>query len=161
MIVSNTGPLISLARVGRLDLLKRYYNEIYIPREVYEEIVIRGQGKAGCDEVKRADWIVTKEVRDKFAVRVLELDIEKGEAEAIVLAKELNAELVLMDERIPREMLKTLGFKVVGTVGILIKAAKEGLLDLKESLDDLRNKGFWLSDDVYELALKMVEDNKN
>ncbi|MCK4823723.1 DUF3368 domain-containing protein [bacterium] len=77
------------------------------------------------------------------------MEIEKGEAEAIVLAKELNAEIVLMDERIPREMPKNLGFKVAGTVGILIKAAKEGLLDLRESLDDLRNKGFWLSDDVY------------
>ena len=77
------------------------------------------------------------------------------------MAKELNAEIVLMDERIPREMLKTLGFKVAGTVGILIKAAKEGLPDLKISLDDLRNKGFWLSDDVYELALKIVENNQN
>lgn len=116
-----------------------------------------------CDEVKRADWIITKKIQDKFAVRVLELSIEKGEAEAIVLAKELGAELVLMDERIPREMLKNLGFKVVGTVGILIKAAKEGLLDLKDSLDDLRNKGFWLGDDVYELALRMikVEDNQD
>jgi len=161
MIVSNTGPLISLARIGRLNLLKRYYNEIYIPKEVYEEIVIRGHGKPGCAEVKRADWIITKEIKDEFAARVLELEIEKGEAEAIVLAKELNAEIVLMDERIPREMLKTLGFKVAGTVGILIKAAKEGLLDLKVSLDDLRNKGFWLSDDVYELALKIVENNQN
>lgn len=77
---------------------------------------------------------------NEFAVKLLK-ELNKGEAETIVLAKELNASLVLMDERIPREMLELLGFSITGTVGILIRAAKEGLINIKEYLDELRGKG--------------------
>jgi len=73
----------------------------------------------------------------------------------IALAKELNASLVLIDERIPRETLELLGFSITGTVGILIRAANDGLIGMKESLDGLRKKGFWMSDELYSRALRM------
>ncbi|MGB7532554.1 MAG: DUF3368 domain-containing protein [Halobacteriota archaeon] len=154
-VVSNTGPLIALARINKLDLIKRYFDEIRIPREVYEEICIRGKERPGSKEVKDAKWIRTIEVRDKFAVELLLKGLNKGEAETVVLAKELNASLVLMDERIPRETLELLGFSITGTVGILIRAANDGLIGMKESLDGLRKKGFWMSDELYSRALRM------
>jgi len=159
-IVSNTGPLIALARINKLDLIKRYFGEVYIPREVYEEICIRGKEKPGSKEVKDAKWIRIINVKDEFAVKLLK-ELNKGEAETIVLAKELNASLVLMDERIPREMLELLGFSITGTVGILIRAGKEGLINIKESLDELRGKGFWLSDEVYMRTLRMSEEKQH
>lgn len=104
--------------------------------------------------MKGTKWIRTIEVKDKFAVELLR-GLNKGEAETIVLAKELNASLVLMDERIPRETLELLEFSITETVGILIRAANDGLISVKESLDELRKKGFWMSDELYRRALRM------
>ena len=157
MIISDAGPLVALARIGKLDLLRDYFNNISIPNEVYNEICIRGKEKPGAEEIEKASWISRKQIKDDFAVELLGLELDRGEAEVIVLAKELNATLVLVDERIPREMLELIGFKVIGTIGILIKAAKEGKLNLKNSLDELRDRGFWLSEDVYNQALKFAE----
>lgn len=158
MIVCNTGPLIALSRIGQIDLLERYFRKICIPKEVYKEVCIKGMGKPGAKEIKQANWIEIREVKDVFTVEVLELKLNKGEAEVIVLAKQVKAELVIIDERIPREMIEALGFRVIGTVGILIKAAQEGYLNIREYLDKLRNKGFWLSDEVYYKVLSFLEE---
>ncbi len=158
-VVSDTGPLIYLARIGRLDLLKEKFGSVAIPEEVYNEVCVIGEGKPGSDEIKRADWIKTKEVNDDFLIEVLKLELDQGEAEVIALAKQEDAEKIIIDEKIPREKLKSLGFKVVGTVGILVWASKEGFIpDLKRSLDDLRRKGMWISDELYKKALEMGEE---
>lgn len=154
MVISNASPLICLARIDKLNLLKKYFGRIFVPKEVYQEICVKGEKKPGSTQVQSAEWIKIKEVKDKFAVELLELELKKGEAEVIVLAKELKAKLVLIDEKIPREKLNSLGFNTLGSVGVLIKAAKEGQLNLKQSLDELRKKGFWLSEDIYKQALK-------
>ncbi len=157
-VVSNSGPLISLARIGALGLLKDYFGEIFAPHEVYNEVCVRGKGKPGAEEVEAAEWIRWTEVKDKFAVQILKIELNKGEAEVIVLARELNAELVLIDDRRPREIAKDLGFKVLGTVGILIKAARDGRVCLEDALDELTSKGFWISREVYEEALRRVRE---
>ena len=94
IIVSNAGPLIALARIGKLDLLKQF-TQIYISNEVYEQVVVKGEGKPGSTEVKDSDWFITKVVKNELAVESLTIELEKGEAEAIILALELNADLVL------------------------------------------------------------------
>jgi predicted nucleic acid-binding protein len=157
IIVSNAGPIIALARIGKLDLLKQFM-QIYIPNEVYEQVVVKGEGKPGSTEVKDSDWFITKEVKNKLAVESLTIELEKGEAETIILALELNAWLVLIDESIARDIAKSRGLEVIGTVGILAEAYERGVIkDLKKSLDDLRSKRVWISEKVYNRVLSGIK----
>jgi len=123
IVVSNTTPLIGLACIGRFDLLQQLFGELYIPQAVYDEAVTAGREVGGAKhEVSTATWIKTVSVRDRLAVDVLLDELDLGEAETIVLAGEMNADWVLMDERKGRRKLTQLGLKKIGTVGILLKA---------------------------------------
>lgn len=153
-VISDTGPLIYLVRIGHLSLLKDQFGSITIPEEVYREICVKGKDKPGAEVIEQADWINTKKVSDKGLVDLLRIDLDKGESELIALAKQVDAEKVIIDEKIPRKKLKSMGFEVVGTVGILVFASQKGLIsDLKGSLDELREKGTWISDGLYDKAL--------
>lgn len=99
-----------------------------ISHGVWVEVVEKGKGKAGADEVAKADWIKVRRAKNAFSVDVLSHEIEKGEAEAIVLAKEFGADLLGIDEKIPREIAESLGLKVVGTLAIVHEALQRGLL---------------------------------
>jgi len=162
IVVSNSSPLIALAKIGKLHILRDFFGKITIPKAVRYEVVIKGKGKPGAEEVERAEWIEVKEVRDKLSVEVLKGEIEIGEAEAIVLAKELNADLLIMDESIPRVIAESIGLKVVGSLAILYIARKRGLIkeDFNEIVKELRDKGVRFSDDVIE-RLKQKWKNKN
>lgn len=102
IIVSNSGPIISFARAGYLDLLREVLQEIKIPPEAYEEIVVRGTGKPGASEVKSENWIKKEIIKDRFKVDQLPSSLELGEREAIVLAQELGS-LLLIDDRLARK----------------------------------------------------------
>jgi len=99
-----------------------------------------------------------KEVKNKLAVESLTMELEKGEAEAIILALELNADMVLIDEYIARDIAKSRGLAVIGTVVILADAYEKGLInDLKKVLDDLRSKKVWTSEKVCNRALSGIK----
>ena len=82
--VSNSSPLIHLSRIGRLNLLREFFEEILIPHAVFREVVIEGRGRPGSSEVEEASWIRVMEIRDKRLKRILQLVLDEGEAEAIV-----------------------------------------------------------------------------
>jgi len=87
IVVSNTTPLIGLASIGRFELLRLLFGKIYIPKAVYHEAVIQGREEGGARrEVLAADWIEVVEVQDQLAVEVLLDELDRGEAEVIVLA---------------------------------------------------------------------------
>lgn len=162
IVVADTTPLIGLAKAGRFYLLKEIFGQIYIPEGVYEEVVVEGRGRAGAREVNEATWIETVEVKDKLAVELLEDELDKGESESIVLAKELKADWVLMDERAARRRLEALGIDKIGTLGILLKAKEMGLLEsVRPEMDKLRTKGFRISKRVYEDVLKLAGEAKH
>src|SRR2546426_5921730 len=104
-IAADSGPLISLASISLLDLLHSLFDTIHIPNTVYQEVVIAGKGKVGSEEVAGAAWIERRAVKNKSAVARLIRDqgLDKGESEAVVLAKEMNARLLLVDDRIARK----------------------------------------------------------
>jgi predicted nucleic acid-binding protein len=123
IVVSNTTPLIGLASIGRFDLLRHLFGEIYIAQAVYDEAVVAGREAGGAKrEVSSARWIRTLTVQDRLAVEVLLDEMDLGEAENIVLARERGADWVLMDEKKGRRKLAQLGLQKIGTVGILLKA---------------------------------------
>ena len=127
-VVCNASPLIVLAAVGQFDLLHAMYGEIIIPEAVFHEVVVSGAGEAGAREVGTASWIKRHTVRNAALVKALGLELDAGEAEAIALAVEQSAELILLDERLGRLAAARLGLTMVGTLGVLIAAKDRGLL---------------------------------
>jgi len=154
-VVSNSSPLIHLARISRLELLQELFQEVVIPPAVYREVVVEGRGKPGADLVQSASWIKVEQLRDQALKRSLTLILDEGEAEAIALAVEKRAELVLLDEREARVIAKRLGLKVTGTLGVIVKAKRLNLLNsVKEELEKLKATGFRIAPELEELVLE-------
>jgi len=154
-VVSNTTPIISLLKLNRIEILQNLYTQIYIPFAVYKEIE-NGKSKGFYKDLSEIEWINIVEIKDKQAVKYF-LDIDAGEAEAIVLATELNANLILLDEKLGRFHAKHAELKVTGTIGVLIKAKKTGLIkELKPLLDELIEKDVWISDSLKDEVIRRV-----
>ncbi len=160
IIISDTSPLINLAAVGQLDLLRQLYDRVIIPQAIYDEIVVAGVGQPGAAEVKTASWIETRRSQDQVLVNVLKLELDRGEAEALALAVELKVDLLLIDERKGRIIATRLGLTHIGLLGALVEAKQRGLLSaVKPILDDLIAKaGFWISADLYRRVLLAVAE---
>jgi len=97
MIVSDAGPIIVFARIGRLSLLREVTGSLLIPDAVYDEIVVKKGGMPGAAEVAQAAWIQKASVANRSIIDGLPRVLHEGEREAIALAKERGAQL-LVDE---------------------------------------------------------------
>ena len=160
IVVSNSGPLIALAQIGKFDLLERLYDQIHIPLAVLEEVVTTGHGRPGTEDLAKADWIQNVEVQDTTAITLLQERLDAGESEAVVLALEIKADLLLIDEARGRRIAEARGFNKSGTIGTLIVAKKHGLIQaVKPSLDQLRIKGFHMSKALYLEALRLAGEH--
>ena len=156
-VVSNASPLVALARIGQLDLIEKLYGQILIPQAVWDEVVIEGEGQPGAEEVSSADWIRTHAIANRQLAHGLSQNLGLGEAEAIVLAQEAGADLLLMDERIGRQTAKHFGLSPVGVIGVLVEAKLRGLIPaVKPLLDALRDEaGFHVGEALY---LRVLQD---
>jgi hypothetical protein len=156
IVVSDTTPLIGLASIGRLKILRDLFGEIYIPQAVYDETVTRGH-KEGLakKEVAGAEWIHVMEVKDRLAVNVLLDELDLGEVETVILAMEMKAEWVLMDERKGRRKLSQLNIPKIGTIGVLLKAKQLGLIAiLRSEFENLQKTGFAVSQTMIDEVLQ-------
>lgn len=156
IVVSDTSILINLAWLGELELLQALYGEILIPSAVWTEVVEKGSGKPGSEEIKNASWINVHSVTNQKLVKALRQDLDAGESEAIALALETQADLILMDERLGRATAQYFGLKYIGLVGVLTVARKKKLIpEIRSRMDKLRNEiGFYLSDALYNRVLE-------
>lgn len=161
IVVSNTTPLIGLASIERFGLLRDLFGEIIISQAVYDESVIAGRDEGGARrEVAAAAWITTVEIKDRLAVDVLLDELDLGEAETIVLARELGADWVLMDERKGRRKLSQLGIPKIGTIGILLLAKNRGLISVvAPQIERLRQHGFTISQAVVDAILEEAKES--
>jgi len=154
-IVSNTTPIIPLLKLNRLELLQKLYQQIYIPSAVFNEIEA-GRKKGYYQDLSKIDWINIAEIQDKQAVKYF-LDLDSEEAEAIVLATEIKADLIILDEKLGRFHAKHADLKVTGTIGVMIKAKSKGFIDeLKPLLNELTDKDVWISEKLKIEILKAV-----
>jgi uncharacterized protein len=149
IVVSDTSPVLNLARIGRLDLLKLLFDKLAIPPAVHSELL-----RTGVD-LSPATWLTVVQPRDRNRAQEFQRDLDPGEAEAIALALELRADLLLMDERRGRRHAAASGIRVTGLLGIVAKAKHEGLIDqAKPVLDELvRVARFWIGNELYEEVL--------
>jgi len=149
-IVSNTGPLIALASIDQFDLLHELFGTVCIPPAVRSEII----DPRTLDAVSGANWMVVCTTKDEIAVQLLKEELDAGESEAIILARERNADLLLLDERAARRKAATLELTVIGTLGVLLMAKNRGLIPaLKPLLADLRDAGFYMGEELYAQVL--------
>jgi hypothetical protein len=156
-VVSNTTPLISLLKLSRIEILKDLYSEIVIPRAVYNEFEA-GKNKEFYQDLSGIKWIKIKDIKDELSVKYF-LDLDAGEAETIILASEIEADTIILDEKLGRIYAKHAGLKVTGTIGVLIKAKKEGLIDqIKPLLKELTEKGVWINERLIAEVGKIVDE---
>lgn len=161
-VVSNSSPLIWLAKIGRLTLLKSLFGEIVIPMRVYEESALRKRSADAVLIAKAVEdgWIAVSEERMEEAdVIVGASGIHLGEAEAILLAQKLGTELII-DEREASATAQIFGVRPIGAIAVLLLALagdRITLREFRECLDSLITSGFWLTVDVYNKALEGAE----
>jgi uncharacterized protein len=160
IVVSDTTPLIGLASIQRFDLLRQLFGELFITQAVYDEAVVAGREVGGAKrEVSTAAWIKSMQVKDRLAVDVLLDELDLGEAETIVLARELGADWVLMDEKKGRRKLTQMGLQKIGTVGVLLKAKQIGLIPvIRPELEQLQQRGFGISQAVIDAVLRQANE---
>jgi len=103
MIVADTGPIIVFARIGRLELLQQVVETVIIPNAVYDELVTAGRGRPGSEAISQSIWIQSVPIGDHSAIPHFPSMLEQGEREAIVLAQERQATLLLDDHRARQE----------------------------------------------------------
>lgn len=153
LIVSDTSPLLNLALIDRLDLLETQFSAITVPRQVWSELTNGEDGLEALRALRDEGFLELVEVEhsELFVEIFHELDI--GETAAICHAVENDADLVLLDERDGRRVARRHGVDITGVVGILLRGAKTGEVDLEHELDALREAGFWISDDLYTRVL--------
>jgi len=152
MVVSNTSPIANLAVIGQLSLLKSLYGAIRIPEAVRAELAAE---RSVWDAVAGENWITTQPVQNRPLVESLLRQLHPGEAEAIALALEQEAELLLLDEHTGREAASSLGQKTVGLLGVLLHAKAVGLIPAVRPLLDalVTRAGFWMSRVLFERVL--------
>ena len=136
IVVADTTPIISLLKLNRLDLLEELFGTVFIPQFVLQELTMNINYQSEAEAVLSADFIMAKNITDRRAVNVLMKVnmLDRGESEAIILADELSAEVLLIDERKGRRIAKQLGINLSGTLGVLMKAFDKKLLDTSEVL---------------------------
>ena len=158
IVVSNTSPLTNLAAIGQFDLLFKLYGTLHVALGVRDELCFGERHWPGYDEVMNAMWIQHHQVSNDALVTALCRDLDRGEAESIALAVELQADLLLMDEQEGRRSAARFDLRTLGVVGVLIEAKAGGKIDLvRPHLDALRQvAGFYLGEAVYSFALEVA-----
>ncbi|MEW6574542.1 MAG: DUF3368 domain-containing protein [Bacillota bacterium] len=155
-VVSDAGPLITLSRAGYLWLLPTLFGKVTIPRAVYVEVVEKGRKRLNAEEIREASWLNVKEVKNKTALRLVAGQLDFGEAEAVVLAEEVKADLLLVDDLKARRFALLTGLRIGGTIMVLSISMKKNLLAEPPELvlQKLKRAGMYLSDEVAERLLK-------
>lgn len=158
--VSNSTPLIHLAKIGQLHLLPELFGTLLIPQAVYNECVIEGRNYREASQIAQANWLQVVPVTNQPLLTLLNSELDLGEAEAIVLALEQQADRLLLDDLEGRNKARLYGLQYTGTLGILLRAQTAQKLNTvwRTTLEDLQASGFWLDKRLYQRLLQEVPE---
>lgn len=155
-VIVNSTPVIGLANIGKLDVLRQMYGAITIPQAVFDEIKspsVQRQVNAN------RDWIRVEQINDASQKQMYRAKLHAGEVEVMILAQEKKADLVILDDNAAKKTAKFLGLRVIGTLGILVLAKKRGYIkEVSPVLDALKRDGFFVSDDLCDLVLRQADE---
>jgi predicted nucleic acid-binding protein len=157
IVISDSSCLINLHRIALLHILPELFQKIVVPAAVFQEITNSKEGKLVFTEAVQDEWIEVAHAKDNSLKRKLEEDLDAGEAEAIVIAIELNADLIIIDELKGREVARRFNLNYTGLLGILLTAKRKDLIiSIQPVLTELKTAGFWISNDLYNEVLKLA-----
>jgi predicted nucleic acid-binding protein len=155
-IVADSSPLISLAIIEQLELLPQLYQRILAPPAVWDEVTVQGAGLPGSLAVSQVSWLEIK-APEASGVEPLSILVDRGEAEAIALAKATPDSTALLDDAQARRVAERLQVPRIGTLGILRRAKKAGLIDaLKPHMELLQANGIYIRPSLVLLILQDV-----
>jgi len=156
-VICNTGPIVALSMIGRIDILRDLFELVTVPEAVHMEILEGGTTNAGLAGYRKVNWIKVGTL-SKPVDLLLRTSLDFGEAAVIELARELSVNLVLVDERKARKIARTIyGLHVIGSARVLVEAKRHGLLDnVGAALQAMRNGGYWIGDSIVDAALKQA-----
>lgn len=146
--VINTSPWISLSLCGQTDLLNNLYENVLIPPAVKQEIIAGGKTQVGVKELESATWLQVMEIKDSTKVSLLH-ELDRGEAEVIILAQEQKVAEVIIDEKVARMQARILGLRVVGTLSLLLRAKKRGFIhEIRPLINKILEEGIYIHEDI-------------
>jgi uncharacterized protein len=144
-VISNSSPLIGLERIRQLHLLQHLFGHIVVPPAVIREVGTM---------LAIPPWIEQQTLSQAIGPQILSTSLGAGESEAISLALEVHARLLILDDRPARRLAQALHMPVIGTIGILLAAKRRSLLPaVRPSLDALLDHDFRISQELYKQAL--------
>jgi len=151
-VIVNSTPIIALLGIGQLDILNSLYGDIIIPEAVRDEVSVKDE-----HALINYSWIKVNAISNVAAKEAFISSLHDGEVEVMILAKEHDADLVIIDDGLARRYAKYQGLTVTGTVGVLCRAKQNGVINsIKPLLDDLCGFGFYISDNVFKEALRLA-----
>lgn len=158
IVVSDTSPISNLLVIGKLELLRDVFQKVIIPSAVFDELMKLKDFGYKLEFLSELNWIEIRHPDNQKEVKLLQRSLDKGESEAIILSKEIHADLLLIDERHGAKKAKDFGLKTIGLLGVLVRAKRINIIaKLKPLLDELENNaGFWMSEKLKKEVLKSV-----
>lgn len=143
--VTNSTCLIGLERIERLEILPQVFSPLFVPSAVQKEV--------GISE----DWLTVRSVENEGVVATLKIQIDEGEAEAIALAMELGDVFLVLDDKNARRIALQMSLKVIGTVGVLLRAKQQGIIpEVKPILTALQQENFRISEAIVQKAIALA-----
>lgn len=163
IVVSDTTPLISLLKIDRIDLLEILFGQILIPQAVFDELTADVRFQLEADQIRRKRFIIIKAVRNPESADILKraTGLDQGESEAIILADELKADILMMDEAKGRTVSFQMGFRVMGTIGVLMAGYEQHELTAEEvriCVKGLQRAGRHISQKHYQMLLDKLNE---
>lgn len=158
IIISDTSPICYLVLIDCIEVLPILYENVMIPQAVYEELQAEETPKSVKEWIENyPDWLVIRNITNASDSALDKLD--KGEREAIILAEEIKANLLILDDRSARTLATKRGLKIIGLLGILLDAAKNNLIDLPTKVNQLQETSFFVSPKLLQSILSQYREN--
>jgi len=162
ILVSDTGPIIALAKIKQIKLLQNFFNEVQIPLMVYKELMAKtGSEGNEIDKALNEFIIINEKAAPVKKIKPVVQHLGSGERKAIELAYTLSRDsaLLLIDDKAARAAASELELNYTGTVGLLIKAKSKGKIsNIGNHLTEMKKLGYWLSDEIIEQAKKLTNE---
>ena len=158
-VIVNSTPIIALCHIGKLSLLRDLYKEIFIPEAVSREICFKSHSIAKLEHDKSLDWIRVCKIENEMTKFFFKSQLHDGEVEVMILGKECDATLLVIDDKNAKRYAKHLGFNVTGTLGVLLKAKQEGYIDaIKPLINEMVSCGIYIDDRVIAFCLNEANE---